>query len=340
MNDQYLTSINPLDYVSKREGEIKLGEGIGFLSNDCDSLESAITNSSATHVILGVPEDIGPRANLGSGGANHAWKAFLSSFLNMQENQFLDGSTLLLLGSIKTDDLQEKSNQLSGDIQGLRTLVETLDERVFEVAKTVFESGKRLIVIGGGHNNAYPLIKAAYHAINPSMTEAKQSFNVVNLDPHGDFRKLEGRHSGNGFSYAFESGFLNKYAILGLHEQYNSQYMLEHFEKHNQRVMYHTFEDMLRGKFTFNQMLQTSFDFVSEGSIGVELDMDSIAGMPTSAYTPSGISMEQARQYVLFSSKFKQVMYLHLCEAAPKDEKERKHVGKGLGYLVADFVKF
>jgi formiminoglutamase len=38
--------------------------------------------------------------------------------------------------------------------------------------------------------------------------------NAINFDAHSDFRILEGRHSGNGFSYAYEEGFLKKYFIF------------------------------------------------------------------------------------------------------------------------------
>jgi formiminoglutamase len=38
--------------------------------------------------------------------------------------------------------------------------------------------------------------------------------NAINFDAHSDFRILEGRHSGNGFSYAYEEAFLKKYFIL------------------------------------------------------------------------------------------------------------------------------
>ena len=31
------------------------------------------------YVLVGIPEDIGPRANVGNGGAELGWQAFLSS---------------------------------------------------------------------------------------------------------------------------------------------------------------------------------------------------------------------------------------------------------------------
>ena len=65
---------------------------------------------------------------------------------------------------------------------------------------------KKPIIIGGGHNNAYGNIKGTSLAIG-------EPINVINFDAHSDFRPEEGRHSGNGFSYAYTEGFLNYYFI-------------------------------------------------------------------------------------------------------------------------------
>ena len=83
----------------------------------------------------------------------------------------------------------------------------------------IVSAGKTPIVIGGGHNNAYGNIKGTSLALNKPI-------NVINFDAHTDFRALEGRHSGNGFSYAFQEGFLNNYFIFGIHENYSSKAVL------------------------------------------------------------------------------------------------------------------
>ena len=57
------------------------------------------------YVLLGICEDIGPKANLGNGGANEAWPAFLKRFLNQPHNQFIATQKVLLLGEVNTDDL-------------------------------------------------------------------------------------------------------------------------------------------------------------------------------------------------------------------------------------------
>ena len=78
---------------------------------------------------------------------------------------------------------------------------------------------------------------------------------------------------------------------------------------------------------------------ISDVSLGVELDMDAIIDMPSSAFTPSGFSLEEARKYVIKCAKSKKAAYLHLPEAAPKNEREEAIVGKALAYLVSDFIK-
>ena len=61
--------------------------------------------------------------------------------------------------------------------------------------------------------------------------------------------------------------------------------------------------------------------------------------MPYSAYSFSGITVEEARQYILFLGKQKNVAYLHLPEGAPVNAREEVIVGKTLAYLVSDFIK-
>jgi formiminoglutamase len=81
-----------LTYVSLREGEVKLGEKVSVYA-DLDSF-------SGKYVVLGVKEDVGPRANLGLLGADQGYTCFLKRFLNMQSNSFFSGEEVLLLGEV------------------------------------------------------------------------------------------------------------------------------------------------------------------------------------------------------------------------------------------------
>jgi formiminoglutamase len=74
---------------------------------------------------------------------------------------------------------------------------------------------------------------------------------------------------------------------------------------------------------------------------GIELDLDSIQQVLSSAATPSGIQPVHARQYVSFAASGSKPAYLHICEGAVKlaNGQADQSTGKLISYLVSDFVK-
>lgn len=343
---QYLEFLSRKDadeIVNPRPGETKLGEQLEFLElvNDFTHLQDQLAASSSRYVVIGVPEGIGPRANFGRHGADSAWKPFLSKLLNMQSNKFLKGDELLVLGKVDCQDLMEEAEDIDfsteDGVEQSRELVSEIDERLSPLIFNIVSSGKIPIVIGGGHNNSFPCLKGTALALEEE--EDIDGLNCLNCDPHADFRELEGRHSGNGFSYAREKGYLNKYSIFGLHESYNAQSMLETMEAEG--VSYESFEDIfVRSKLTFKEALYRCIENVKDEKVGIEIDMDSVKNFPVSAETPSGISAEQARQYVYTTGKELNTAYLHICESAPSLARgSAGKVGKLLAYLVTDFIK-
>jgi len=327
---EYITSL-----TRKRSGETKLGECVQTLSAG-----SALKDSSAKFVLLGLPEDIGVRANLGRGGAHTAWQPALTNILNMQSNDFLKGDELLVLGHVNFDDLMKHSEQ--ADTKGLRELTAEADERVSETVRAIVAAGKIPVLIGGGHNNSYGNIKGTAQGLLDCGKSEAAKINVINSDAHTDFRAMEGRHSGNGFSYAFHEGFLDKYAVVGLHENYNSQNVLEELRKHPKQIKFSFFEDIfVREELSFKEAVRYATGFTKEGFCGIELDMDTVQNIPSSAKTSSGISANQARQYVSWCAKNTRAAYLHIAEAAPvlSHIKTDNKTGKLIAYLVTDFIK-
>lgn len=314
-----------------RKGEKRLGQQVRLLEDGIKSLQKA-ANKGVKYAVLGVPESIGPMGNSGQSGAEHGFDAFLSSFLNIQSNRFLDGKEVLLLGEVQLGDLQEKALDLnpSSDYfsQKLHLMCETIDERVEPIVRLIVEHGLIPILIGGGHNNALPIITGVANILGP--------INVLNFDAHADFRALEGRHSGNGFSYAMQRKKLSKYAVFGLHQNYNGENMLKSMDA-LESVKYTFMEDIQYA----DRLLLDSIEFLSdEGRArGIEVDMDAIRYMPSSAISPSGFCLEQMRYFLRKSTQALSPKYLHIAEAAPKTEAERHLVGKALAYLVTDFMK-
>lgn len=301
------------DHLATRKGETRIGETLIWRTENDEW-------KTARYHILGVCEDAGPRANGGLAGAANAFPAFIKRFLNVQDNRFLSGSSIALHGMVNV--VSEK--------EGLQKVVEDLDELLAEWASEVVASNGIPVVIGGGHNNAYGLIKGC-------ALEYGDPVAVVNLDPHADTRSPEGRHSGNPFTYAALNAFMKKYTVLGLHESYNNTAILDRLDAMN--ATYSFFEQWLDEPQRFHDDVNEQAALLAGQKTGIELDMDSIAYMPSSAYTPSGITLEQARYYIRKMAASVDAAYLHLPEAAPLGEREEAIAGKALTYLVTDFIK-
>ena len=321
-----------------RSGEVKFGEKMQTIPKDAD-VAAFLKESDAKFVLFGIPEDIGVRANYGRPGAASAWESTIKSIANIQHNRFCKGSQILVLGHLDVTAEMKSVENLDFNImeerQELSKAVEKVDKEVSHIIFTIVKAGKIPIIIGGGHNNAYGNIKGT------ALAKGK-AINAINFDAHSDFRILEGRHSGNGFSYAFEEGFLKKYFVSGLHERYTSNRVLHEIKKLEERVRINTYDEInIRKEKDFWHEMDKAYTFIKNDFYGIEIDLDSIPNIPSSAMTLSGFSVEQLRQFIHFFSQNENASYIHICEGAPDlgDDKNSHLVGKLIGYLVTDFIK-
>ena len=70
----------------------------------------------------------------------------------------------------------------------LPVLVSKIDEEVEEMVKIITQYEKIPIIIGGGHNNAYPAIKGAAKGLYKAELFPLAQINCINLDAHTDYR--------------------------------------------------------------------------------------------------------------------------------------------------------
>lgn len=328
-NDTKLKSL-----LSKRPKESKFGEHIKLLTSVSNIYEQLIS-LDVSYVLIGLPEDVGVFANYGKSGTSTTFNAVIKVLLNTQSNQFTHANKVLILGHLDFNEELEKLKNLdhtkSKDIAKARKMVQKIDKHVSNLVHTIVKSGKIPIIIGGGHNNAYGNIKGSSLALNTSV-------NVVNFDAHTDFREEEGRHSGNGFSYAFAEGFLHNYFIFGLHENYNSENILNQIAK-QKRIDFNTFEAIaVRRELKFKKEMERALKHVSGKPFGIEIDCDAIENIPSSAMTPSGFSVTKARTFIDYFAKHKNATYIHICEAVATPENETQ-VGKLISYFITDFIR-
>lgn len=335
---------NDIQSLTKlRKFETKLGEQVQTLSTGTLSAQ-ALEQLTARFIIVGIPEDIGVLANEGIAGTSSCWDSFLSYFLNIQSNDFLDGENIAVLGKFDFGDLQKlidtNAHNNTERLEAYRHAVNTIDEEVEALIKEIVAHDKMPIVIGGGHNNAYPLIKGTAKGLNKLQYIPLPQINCINLDAHSDYRPTEGRHSGNAFRYAEDDGFLQKYCVIGIHENYLPQNVWVDLVN-NPFMDCITYEDIfVHEKRTFRQAVSHAISFTEDSFTGIELDLDAIENVLCSASSPSGLSPLHARQFLNLCANNAKACYLHICEgAADIDGKTGNSAGKLASYLVSDFIK-
>ncbi|WP_115461861.1 formimidoylglutamase [Winogradskyella aurantiaca] len=330
---EYLQLFSQKDLKSllkTRKGETKFGEQIKLLPNLTNIYED-LKDLDVRYVIFGIEEDIGVRANLGNPGTYKCWKAVKKILINIQSNTYTHAKKVLILGSLNYKSADDDINQSVSNIKNLRSNVEKIDADVTYLVSQIIKAGKIPIAVGGGHNNSYGMIKGSAFGLN-------QPIAVINIDAHSDFRPEEGRHSGNGFSYALAEGFLKKYFIMGLHENFTSRSILSTMKK-MKAVDFVSYEAMeVRSEIGMKTAIESCIKHVDGLKVGLEIDCDAIINVPSSAATPAGFTVKQVRRMLHSFGQTRDLTYLHICEAIPS-KKSKDKIGKLISYLITDFIR-
>ncbi|NNK88226.1 MAG: formimidoylglutamase [Flavobacteriaceae bacterium] len=318
--------------------EPRIGEFVQ-LFNDSTPIYEQLLNLDVDHVIFGIPEHIGVFANSGKQGGEKAWSFGIQSFLNLRDNQKIHAERIAVLGHLdfkkEISKLDTLNPSKSSDIKKARGMVKKIDNEVSQLVHDIVKSGKKPIIISGGHHNAYGNLKGSSLALN-------QHINALNFDAHADFGPEDGRHNGNGFSYAFDEGFLDRYFIFGMHENYLPKHMAKVLGKLNKRIQFNTLEDlMVRRKLKLRQERQRALEFIGNKAFGIELDCDVMANVPGVAMSPAGFTLNKMRELIYNCSRHKNARYFHICGVAPElaSKRQVEQTGKLIAYLISDFVR-
>src|SRR5690242_18359362 len=144
--DKFLPfTINDLAKVTNhRSGEIKFGEKMLTVPQGANPI-SYIKNTEAKYVLLGIPEDIGIRANFGRPGAASAWNEAIKSIANIQHNRFCKGNQIIVLGQINvSEEMKEVENLDFNNIDDrvkLSQLVKKIDKDVSHIMFSIVKLG-------------------------------------------------------------------------------------------------------------------------------------------------------------------------------------------------------
>ncbi|MBC8124989.1 MAG: formimidoylglutamase [Candidatus Kapabacteria bacterium] len=148
----------------------------------------APANAEIVCVLIGVPQDIGVVRNNGRAGAAEAPSAIRASLMKLASSQFQD---VVESGRMCIVD--------SGDIETSGKTLEQIHDEQHDAVARVLQRGHFPIVLGGGHDCAWPTIRA--------FEAGNKEYGVVNIDAHADVRPLQGddrAHSGSPFRQMLE----------------------------------------------------------------------------------------------------------------------------------------
>lgn len=324
--------------LEHQRGEIKLGERINLL-NASQNIEKALEECHAEYVLVGVPENIGVKAKTGRTNNTLIWEDTLKNLLNLQDNDFNNGAKLCLLGHLDFSEEMEVADTLDINHKKQKKiyyqLVEQIDKEVSHLVFTILKSGKLPIIVGGGQNNSYGAIKGAALA-------SGHAINAINFDAYSHFLLTEGRHSGNSFSYAFEEGFLKKYFVFGLHENYTSKGVLDAFKKESKKIRYSTYEEMIvREEKNFKIEIQQALKFLEKEGFGIDVDLDATTIFSGESVFSSGFHARELRQFVNLIGKSDKVNYFQIAEGSSvvSENNSSEQIGKLISILIMDFIK-
>ncbi len=129
--------------------------------------------------------------------------------------------------------------------------------------------------------------------------------------------------------------------MVGLHENYITQNVLMDIHR-NPFLDYISYEDIfIHERKNFIQAVAHATGFTEDTFTGIEIDLDCVENVLSSALTPSGITTLQARKFITFTAQDAKVAYLHISEGAAQlaDGRKNESTGKLISYLVSDFIK-
>ena len=249
--------------------------------------------------LIGCPDDRGVSNNNGRPGAAggpdkfREWFGKPKGFYPVQE-------AVYDVGNIQ---LNQNSIQASHDLA-----VDLLKEQTAELGTT--------LLIGGGHDYAYPHLKAISEWLGHN-----KKLGCINLDPHFDLRpNKEKILSGSPFYMALEAGLLQGKNLveLGIQRHCNGRELWEYARQ--QQVKVYPFDELRFGR-TIDAFKKALYELSHHcDAVVISLDLDSInlAYAPgVSAPAVEGFSPSEVLEMMKLSAQSEKVVSLGIYELNP-----------------------
>ncbi len=251
-------------------------------------------------VILGIPQDTGVKRNKGRIGARYAPVAVRQEFYKLAAPESFKNLSLFDLGNLKNTQTLESTHN-----------------RQMKVVEQILRDGKKLIVIGGGHDITYPDFKAFSNVFSTCA--------LLNIDTHLDVRDDKPRNSGTSYRMILDEQRLDPTCLyqIGIQPFANSSAYMQYVEDLDVTV-YTLDEIRRRGVETIHSEIYKKIDCEE---IFVSFDMDAVRSADAagvSASYPKGLSVEEMIYLSHYTGRDGRARIVEIAEVNPKHDVENR----------------
>jgi formimidoylglutamase len=277
--------------------------------------------------IVGVPVDDGVKRNGGRVGAKGGPDAIRTEFY--KRTGFVIGKERSP-SSVPVFDF--------GDVKPGKSLEET-HETLTEVVQILVNAGIVPIVLGGGHDIAYPDFAG--------FSSGKKSVGVINIDTHLDYRKpIPKRNSGTSFRQMLDQHMspLNAMNLVQIGIQSFANAADHYSELVERGATVFSLRDVRTDGIT--KVLDLAYELAtsSTDSLYISFDLDAVhsADAPgVSAPLPTGLTPEEFLTAALFAGKRRKTKIIDIAEMNPKydvDGRTAKLAALAMMYFLTGFA--
>ncbi len=312
--------------MNKIEDFEKISEVLG--KRKVESIAQCFLNApqsldKADILIATAPSDLGVCRNGGRRGASFGPEAILSVLKKMAGHPPLRDISIL---PVSFPQLEEKdfaeAQQKSVDslISGLKSF-----------------NGKIIVHIGGGHDHAYPMLKA--------LESYGKKILAINIDAHMDTRDDSHPHSGTPFrQFAAESAVEFKLIELGIHNYANTESTMVKLPKGEmQLITTKQFRSESNNFSKTKQWLEKNIPISSDEIVYLSLDCDAIdAGIMegVSAVNHDGLSLNTIKEIFSYVRNNTDLFVSGLYEYNPVYDNLGQRGARALASLIYEEVLF
>lgn len=254
----------------------------------------------AIAIFLGCPDDRGVRNNNGRGGAVDGPSAFRRAFKKLAGRRPIQEAMV----DAGNADIHPEDVRAS-------------HQHALDLYESARHKAPAVVWIGGGHDYAYPQLKALQKDLLPG-----NKIGCINIDPHFDMRPPNPLVlSGSPFYLALEEGLLAgpHMVSFGVQRHANAAFLWDYADEKDVKIVRQ--EDLRFGYAikSFKQQLDNLSEQVDAIAISLDLDAFQAAYAPgVSAPAMEGFSPGEVLEMMLIAAREPKVVSLGIFELNPK----------------------